>query len=195
MPARTPQLEVEAQEPQIWPITGSDARRVEVHVRDEALGLFAIFEFGLVPGLPLGVLGYRVSSLNLIDTPLRELPVSRWEKAARAAAERRLVAAGPYGQQVSGDDLARTLVDAKFPELSDAAGGNALRRRNGLLHLAKMAYEYMQIQESGAANPAQALAERHGVSSATVRGWLHRARKEGLALESEHPNARPRVQQ
>src|ERR1044072_992987 len=195
MPARTPTLEVEAQEPEIWSITGADARRVEVHVRDEEQGLFVIFEFGLVPGLPLGVLGCRVTSLNWIDTRLRDLPVTRWEKAARAAAERRLVAGGPYGQQVSAGDLAESLVNEKFPELAGASGGNALRRRNGLVHLAKMAHEYMEARESGAENPTAVLAERYEVSAATVRGWLHRARREGLALESSHPNARHRAQQ
>lgn len=193
MPARTPTLDVEAQEPEIWPITGTDARKVEVHVRDAELDVFVRFEFGLIPGLPLGVLNYSVSSLNWIDTPLRDLPVPRWEAVARAAAERRLVAGGPYGQSVSPNDIARGLVDEKFPELIGASGGNALRRRNGLLHLAKMAAEYMEVKESGASNPAGVLAGRHGVSTATVRGWLHRARKEGLALESSHPNAGPRA--
>lgn len=194
MPARTPTLDVEAQEPEIWSITGADARKVEVYVRDVELDVFVRFEFGLLPGHPLGVLGYSVTSLYWIDTPLRDLPVARWEAAARAAAERRLVAGGPYGQGVSSNDIARGLVDEKFPELVGAKAGNALRRRNGLLHLAKMAAEYMEVKESGASNPAGVLADRYGVSAATVRGWLHRARKEGLALESAHPNAGPRAQ-
>lgn len=194
MPARTPTLEVEAQEPEIWSITGVDARTAEVYVRDPELQLFVIFKFGMVPGLPLSALSYAVHSEWGIETPLRELPVSRWEKAARAAAERRLVADGPYGQQVPPDDLARIVVDQRFPELADATGGNALRRRNGLIHLAKMVKEYREVEETGASNPAQVLAERHKVSTATVRGWLHRARKEGLALGSSHPNAGPRSQ-
>lgn len=192
MPARIAPLDVEAQEPEIWPITGTDARKVEVHVRDSEHDVFVTFEFGLAPGLPLYVLDYRVSSFQGIRTPLRDLPVARWERAAQAAAERRLVAGGPYGQHVDPKGLAQTIVDKKFPELAGAAKGNALRRRKALLQLAEKAAEYMQVRESGATNPAEVLAEQHGVSAATVRGWLHRARREGLALESGHPNATPR---
>ncbi|MDX2703172.1 helix-turn-helix domain containing protein [Streptomyces sp. PA03-6a] len=189
MPARTPALRVEAQDPEIWSITGVDARTVDVHVWDEDPQAFVIFKFGLVPGRPLVVLSYEVHSTHGLEVPLKNLPAARWEKAARAAAERQLVAGGPYGQQVQPGYLAGALVDKLFPELVNATGGNELRRRNGLLHLAKMAEEYKSLEESGSSNPTQTLADKHGVSPATVRGWLHRARKEGLALESSHPNA------
>ncbi|WP_405580731.1 hypothetical protein [Streptomyces sp. NBC_01092] len=192
MPARAPQLKVEAEEPEIWAVTGADARTVEVHVWDTDPELFVIFKFGMVPGLPLKVLSYTVHSTHGIEQSLRDLPVTRWEKAAQAAAERRLVSGSPYGQHVSPADLARSIVDEKFPELAGATKGNALRRKNALLQLAERAAEYMGAMESGSSNPAEVLAERHGVSAATVRGWLHRARKEGLALESAHPNATPR---
>lgn len=189
MPAHTPALEVEPQDPQTWGITGVDAKTVEVYVKDAGHEVFAVFKFGLIPGRPLMTLGFNVWSEQGLQGAVSNLPISRWEKAARGAAERRLVAGGPYGQSVSPDDLAEMRVGEKFPELADATGGNALRRRNSLLHLAKMAAEYAEVVESGAKNPAQILGDRHGVSAATVRSWLHRARKEGLALGSAHPNA------
>ncbi|MFF2511664.1 hypothetical protein [Streptomyces sp. NPDC058086] len=194
MPARTPTLDVEAEDPEVWPVTGTDARKVDVHVKDPELDVHVTFELGLIPGQPLRVLSYRVLSFHGIDTPLKDLPVIRWEKAAKAAAERRLVGGGPYGQNVAPEDLAKLIVDQKFPELAGVTGGNGLRRKNGLLQLAQRAAEYMEAKESGSSNPAQVLADRHGVSAATVRGWLHRARREGLALESAHPNAGPRPQ-
>jgi hypothetical protein len=194
MPAHPPALEVDADEPEVWPITGLDARTVDVSVRDTEFDIGAVFKFGLSPGRPLLTLSYRVyGSLSDgtagIQSPLRDLPVARWEKAARGAAERRLVDLGPYGQSVDPEDLAEIQVNEKFPELADATGGNALRRRKSLLHLAQMAAEYAEIVESGARNPAQVLGERHKVSAGTVRSWLHRARREGLALGSTHPNA------
>ncbi|MGW3024521.1 helix-turn-helix domain-containing protein [Streptomyces sp. NPDC001221] len=194
MPARTPALDVDAEDPEVWPVTGVDARKVDVHVKDSELDLFVTFEFGLLPGHPLRVLSYRVTSIHGIEVPLRDLPILRWEKAAQAAAERRLVAGGPYGQQADRAAVAQMIVDEKFPELVGASKGNALRRRKALLQLAEQVSEYMEAKESGSSNPAQVLADRYGVSAATVRGWLHRARREGLALESAHPNASPRPQ-
>ncbi|MEU3546272.1 hypothetical protein [Streptomyces longwoodensis] len=189
MPAHPRTVDVEAQEPEVWPVTGVDARTVEVQVSDPDHAVSVTFKFGLIPGSPLLTLGFKVWSDQGIRSALRDLPIPRWEKAARGAAERRLVAGGPYGQSVSVEDLAEILVREKFPELNGAAGGNALRRRNSLLHLAKMAAEYAEVVESGAKNPAQVLGDRHDVSAATVRSWLHRARREGLALGSAHPNA------
>ncbi|MFJ4623076.1 hypothetical protein [Streptomyces sp. NPDC088812] len=191
MPAHTPTLDVDPQDPQAWGITGADARTVEVHVKDAGHDVFVIFKFGLIAGRPLVTLGFNVWSEWGIQGALSNLPITRWEKAARGAAERRLVVDGPYGQGVSPDDLAEILVNERFPELADATGGNALRRRNSLLNLAKMAAEYAEIMESGAKNPAQVLGDRYHVSAATVRSWLHRARREGLALGSAHPNAVP----
>lgn len=192
MPARTPTLEVQADEPQPWPVGVPGARTVEVGVRDRSLAMDATLRYGLVPGSHLVTLGFAVNSEGGIDTPLRDLPFARWDKAARGAAERVLVASGPHSQSVPPDILAELMVDQQFPELKDAAGGNALRRRKSLLHLAQMAAEYSEIQGSGSSNPAQVLGDRYDVSAATVRSWLHRARREGLALGSSHPNAVPR---
>ncbi|WP_329340693.1 hypothetical protein OG252_33145 [Streptomyces sp. NBC_01352] len=188
MPART-QLEVEADEPEYWPIGVDGSRTIEVIVRDPDHDGTALFKFGMVPTLGMRIVTFTAFSNQGFKASLKDLPVSRWEKVARAAAERRLMAGGPYGQHVAPEDAARSIVNKKFPELADASGGNALRRRNGLIHLAMMFEEYKRAEETGVENPAQVLAEKHSVSAATVRGWLHRARKEGLAPESTHPNA------
>lgn len=192
MPART-QLEVEADEPEYWPIGVDGSRTIEVIVRDPDHDGTALFKFGMIPTLGIRIVTFTAFSDQGFETALKDLPVSRWEKVARAAAERTLMASGPYGQHVAPEDMAEIIVNQKFPELAGATGGNALRRRNGLIHLAVMFQEYKRAEETGVENPAQVLAEQHSVSAATVRGWLHRARKEGLAPESTHPNAGPRT--
>jgi hypothetical protein len=193
MPARTQKLEVETDEPEHWSIGVDGSRTIEVIVRDPDFDGTALFKFGMIPSLGMRIVTFTAFSTQGFEAPLKDLPVSRWEKVARAAAERRLMSRGPYGQHVAAEDLAELIVNEKFPELADATGGNALRRRNGLVHLAMMFQEYKRAEESGVENPAQVLAENHSVSAATVRGWLHRARKEGLAPESMHPNAGPRA--
>lgn len=193
MPARK-QLEVEADESEHWSIGVDGSRTIEVTVKDpEYDDGIAVFKFGSIPNQGMRVVTFTVFSALGLKTSLKDLPVARWEKVARASAERRLMAGGPYVQHVAPEDMAEAIVNEKFPELAGAAGGNALRRRNGLVHLAVMFQEYKRAEESGVENPAQALAEKHSVTAATVRGWLHRARKEGLAPESTHPNAGPRT--
>lgn len=81
------------------------------------------------------------------------------------------------------------LVMQLFPELDGALRGNALRRRRSLVFLAGVAREYTQLQVAGDSNPAQTMAEEHGVASGTVRGWLARARREGVAPASSHGNS------
>lgn len=194
MPARTHKLEVEADESEHWSIGVDGSRTIEVIVRDPDYDGMALFKFGMIPNQGMRIVTFTAFSAQGLEVSVKDLPLARWEKAARAAAERRLMAGGPYVQHVAPEDLAQSVVDEKFPELAGATGGNALRRRNGLIHLAKMFEEYKRAEESGVENPAQVLAGKHSVSAATVRGWLHRARKEGLAPESAHPNAGPRTQ-
>lgn len=192
MPARKPALDVEASEPTYWPIGVDGARIVDTTIRDTEIDLTATFKFGLIPGGTLLILGFSVQSENGISPALRDLPYARWEKTCRGAAERALLTSGPHGQHVAPDLMAELMVDKRFPELKEATGGNALRRRKSLLHLAEMAAEYSEIQGAGISNPAEILGMRYGVSAATVRSWLHRARREGLAIGSSHPNAVPR---
>lgn len=184
---------VSAGEPEYWPVGVDGSRRIEAEVEDgEYPDLRAYFNFGFVPTLAPSLIGFSVQSFASYRGSAADLPLRRWEKVARAAAEQRLIAAGPHGQHVDPASLARDVVFEKYPELKEATRGNALRRRNGLLHLAQMHAEYKNAEWSGVENPTQALADTHGVTAATVRGWLYRARREGLAPESSHPNATPR---
>ncbi|MEU6703885.1 hypothetical protein [Streptomyces wuyuanensis] len=203
MAAASRKITALADAPAPWPIGVPGSQLVEVEVEDADHGVRVGFRFGSVPGSPLEVLtvsiegreglaGSAEGSGGLPASVFREAPLSRWERAARAAAERRLVAAGPGFQQVAPEVMAEMIVAERFPELAGAVGGNALRRRKGLLHLAAIVQEYKLAEEQGASNPAQLLAETHGVSPGTVRSWLTRARREGLAPESSHPNATPR---
>lgn len=187
-------ITVTADDPEYWPIGVDGSRTVGTETEDaEYPQIRASFKFGFVPTLAPSLLEFSVHAGDNYTGSAADLPLRRWERAALAAAEQRLVATGPHGQHVDATDLAREAVFKRYPELEDAAGGNALRRRNGLLHVAQMYAEYKEAEWSGAENPTQVLADAHGVTPATVRGWLHRARKEGLAPESNHPNATPRA--
>lgn len=195
MPATKLSVDTAAQEPQHWPNGVPGSRTVAVELTDDDVpGATASFLFGALPDMPMELLSFGVTRKpegRLLV--VRDLPLTRWERAARAEAERSLVTTGPHGQHVSEESTARSMVDARFPELRDASGGNALRRRNALVHLAEIAQEYKRAEAAGARNPAQIIADHHAVTSSTVRGWMHRARREGLAAESPHPNAASRV--
>jgi hypothetical protein len=193
--ASTAGVSAAADDPEYWPVGVDGARVVKVAVYDPKHPSFhAQFEFGFLPMTSPDLLGFSFSSERaLYRGSLVDLPLRRWEKAALAAAEQRMLTTGPHGQHIDPDSVARDLVLDRHPELATATGGNALRRLNGLLHLAKMYGEYKRAEWAGSENPAQTLADAHGVTPATVRGWLHRARKEGLAPASDHPNAATRT--
>lgn len=100
MPART-QLEVEADEPEYWPIGVDGSRTIEVIVRDPDHDGTALFKFGMVPTLGMRIVTFTAFSNQGFKASLKDLPVSRWEKVARAAAERRLMAAwAPTGSML-----------------------------------------------------------------------------------------------
>lgn len=155
---------------------------------DELPGVEATFSFTPQGSNGLVLVGVRVSAMDGTPLSITTLPLSRWERRARGAAAKQLLATeqNPSG---NAEEVAASLVAARYPELEDATHGNALRRRKGLLKLAKAAAEYAEATAAGAQNPAETLAERYDTSAATVRGWLHRARREGLAPASIHPNA------
>ncbi|WP_326779742.1 helix-turn-helix domain-containing protein [Streptomyces longwoodensis] len=117
----------------------------------------------------------------LLIAGLGPLPLARWDRSARfqAATER--------GEPV--EELALARVRTLHPDLGPISRGNAQRRWSSLVGLAKAAEEYGRLAASGHSNPALLLASRYGVSTTTIRSWLHRARREGLAPTSTHPNA------
>lgn len=118
---------------------------------------------------------------TLALTGLAPLPLSRWDRMAR------FQAATSNGKNL--DEVALSRVKDRWPELGPHSQGNAKRRWQGLVGLARFAEEYGRIAATGYPNPAALLGEHHNVSANTVRSWLHRARREGLAPSSLHPNA------
>lgn len=159
---------------------------IYVPITDDTLpGVEATFSYVLREGETLALVEVRIATADgAVSVPsIQEMPLGRWEKRARGTATKQLMTAEP--------DALERLVLSRHPELASVTGGNALRRRNSLLHLARMAAEYAAAMESGASNPAQTVGQRYSVSAATVRGWVHRARREGLAPRSMHPNAAP----
>ncbi|WP_225825580.1 hypothetical protein [Streptomyces naphthomycinicus] len=112
---------------------------------------------------------------------LGPLPLARWERSARFQAA--------TNQAESPEELALARVKALHPELGPHSHGNDRRRWSSLVGLAKAAEEYGRVAASGHANPALLLADRYSVSVGTIRSWLYRARREGLAPGSTHPNA------
>ncbi|MFB6889416.1 helix-turn-helix domain-containing protein [Kitasatospora sp. NPDC056327] len=194
MPATEAPISANADEPNYWPIGVSGARTVEVQVSDSShVAITAFLRFGYMPEIPLQLMGIQLAptkaSEGLMPSELRDLPLHRWERAARAAAENALLAGAPHGQAVDPACEAEALIAERFPELNGDLRGNALRRRRSLVHLAQMMSEYRLAEQMGSRNPAQQVADKFGVTAATVRSWLHRARREGLASESHHPNA------
>ncbi|MEV6504781.1 hypothetical protein AB0M61_01500 [Streptomyces sp. NPDC051642] len=112
---------------------------------------------------------------------LAPLPLSRWDRMAR------FQAATSGGESL--DEIALERVRETWPELGPHCHGNAKRRWQGLVGLARFAEEYGRLAGAGCPNPAVLLGEHHDISAGTVRSWLHRARREGLAPKSTHANA------
>lgn len=80
--------------------------------------------------------------------------------------------------------IARTI----RPDLDPDADGAQARSFNCLVHLVTVVQECDALRKQGARNAAGVIAERHGVSASTVRGWLHRAKWRGI-----EPGPPPRV--
>ena len=162
---------------------------IHVPITDDAFpSIEATFSYAPQGQTGLGLAKIQITATDGTTLHFAALPLNRWEKRARGAAVKQLVTAEQIPLE-STEGVAARLVSTRHPELADATRGNALRRRESLLHLAKMAAEYAEATAEGAKNPAQVLGDRYGVSAATVRSWLHRARREGLTVGSTHPNA------
>lgn len=132
----------------------------------------------------LALIGFTVLPTgggNLASSSIKDLPFARWDRMAR------FQAATSSTEDLDG--LALRRVKEAWPDLGTHCRGHAKRRWQALVRLARFAEEYARIAATGSSNPAAVLGERHHVPEATVRGWLHRARREGLASASLHPNA------
>lgn len=194
-----PAAEVTVGDPEPAPNGPAGARTVEATVSDEehphVAATFTYLAAATQPLISIGVNVHArpdagsISNATIGASAIREMPLARWDRTAQAAVVQRLSNAPSEQPQPQPATSAEDLVNERFPELNPPADGHAARRRKSLLHLAEAAEEYALIAASGDRNPAGALAARRGTTPSTVRGWLHRARREGLAPESQHPNA------
>lgn len=137
---------------------------------------------GMRVGGPHGAPGHIALGTSISE--IRDMPLARWEQAARASLTMKYGAppAANRAQSAQGgtpeDVIAR--VFELFPELRDDHTPAGRRRFKSLSRLARLAYQYMQLVAEGRGDPSAELARQLDESPATVRSWIHRARKVGL---------------
>lgn len=142
-----------------------------VRVRDsEYSGLVATFTYFIseTGAWPLG--GVEVTGDFLSPAKVLGLPLTRWERAARAtllARLRELASAGNETMKLF-EDVGRLHPEATTPQ-----------QIRSHLRLARTAREYRAGLMSGATDPAAEIARAHDVKPGTARAWVHRARKAG----------------
>ncbi|MEV4864285.1 hypothetical protein [Streptomyces ossamyceticus] len=125
-------------------------------------------------------------------TLVRDLPFVKLERVARMALTfgRRtpegaplnlsagLFQAPPPAEKIP--ERAEQMVRSHHPDVDPHGGAGALRRWNRLIRLAEVQLEYNAAAAAGEKAPATVVADKRGVSPATVNTWLHHAKKEGL---------------
>ncbi|MFF2385188.1 hypothetical protein [Streptomyces sp. NPDC058108] len=192
MPAHPSQVNVSPPEPAPDGPEGSKVVEAAV-LDDEHPNVVARFRYLSLPMQPLLTIGVSVDSraagsvydnTTIGASGIREMPIARWDRTAQAAVVQQLGKVMGEEPETSPAEWAAQLVGEKFPELAEPRDGHELRRRKSLLHLAEAAEEYARIAATGERNPAGVLAERRGTTASTVRGWLHRARREGIARDA-----------
>jgi DNA-binding CsgD family transcriptional regulator len=135
-----------------------------------------------------------MSGFPLSVAMVRDLPLARWEQAARGRVMSALATEGkvrpgdateaPWkvgavrlDQDQAGDDQ---LIYALYPDLAGDNSLSAQRRLHGLRHLVHVARDYLRLLVEGRSDPAAEIARGYGVSGSTARSWIYRARKEGF---------------
>ncbi|MEU7384936.1 hypothetical protein AB0A91_34260 [Streptomyces sp. NPDC042207] len=177
---------------------------VTVEPEDHA-DLAVTFNYVLLPGEVLGPFGLHVeprSELRMGDgwklegdpqrfgvAILRDLPIARWERAARLAAQLHQNEQIPWGWEGgAGEDTvtarAEDAVRILHPGVDPASGKAGARKWAKLTRYAQVVLQCQQGQLAGDADPVGVVASQRGVSPATVRSWLYRARLEGITPES-----------
>lgn len=168
---------------------------VEVTVRpDEQPQLIVTFQYLVRTGEVLFPCGLKIEPAG--DGPsdgwvrlgvglIRDLPIARWERAARAAAEKQVEGAKVWEWRQAQTPreitrLAETIVREMNPGLDPAAGKAAARRWNRLVRLAEVVHEHDAARARGAKSPAGEVASARGVEPSTVRSWLSQAKQEGI---------------
>jgi hypothetical protein len=144
----------------------------------------AAIVFGLIPGPDFGPhwgqLGVHPDSaadtaIRLGARTLHDLPLGAIEIAMRAELTAH-TAKLSQGKTIADWDDPSML----FQGWSDALAQRPGRRGHGLLVYAQLAAEYVEIFESGSAQPVRDLAARRGKSEGLIRGMLEAARRKEL---------------
>ncbi|MBF6047741.1 hypothetical protein GO001_21260 [Streptomyces sp. NRRL B-1677] len=195
----------EAPEPEAAPAITVEVRQIDEEEMPEGSQLVtatllpsgypeicATFEYALSPGHALFPLGFSVrpapgrpvsKSVELEMRTIRSLPLTSWEASARAHAEVELLGESisiPRERAASAQATAKALLERSYPDLDPTASKADARKYKSLLHLAEISAEYMLERLFGNVDAPAAIAKRREVNPATVRSWLHRARKAGL---------------
>jgi hypothetical protein len=193
----------------VAPLDGDDAGRanaVEVDITPaEQPDLTVTFEYVALPGELLGPFGLRIGQrepvrmgegwklasepLRLGVAILRDLPVARWERAARLAAQTHEDAKMPWlWEGVAGPDeiaaQAERAVRALHPDVDPASGKAGARTWAKLTRYAQVTLQWQRGQLAGDPDPVGTVAADRAVSTATVRSWLYRAKLDGITPES-----------
>jgi hypothetical protein len=129
--------------------------------------------------LPIG------KHLLLTVTQVRDLPVARWQQAARAAATAEIGEAVEGGFRVLSrelEDIAKAGAGMTAAEVFGApmTDRRAQRGLESRLRLVRIAREYRENLAAGVTDPAGAIARDRGVNPSTVRSWIRRARRAGF---------------
>lgn len=134
---------------------------------------------------------------------VRDLPLARWEQAARGVVTWAIDDLEEWGDPriaesygISSDQVflevtpghsspprqhdVDELVKTIDPNLEDDDTPGGRRRRTSLRKLANVAIDYRAALMNGRSDPAAAISEKYGVSPSTARSWIHRARAAGL---------------
>lgn len=186
--------------------TASRANAVEVDITPtEQPGLTVTFEYVALPGELLGPFGVRVAQrepirmgdgwkldgepLRLGVAILRDLPLARWERAARLAAQTHEDAALPWMWEGEGDAdeivaRAERAVRLLHPDVDPSSGKAGARTWAKLTRYAQVTLQWQRGRLAGDPDPVGTVAADRGVSTATVRSWLHRAKLDGITPES-----------
>lgn len=124
---------------------------------------------------------------------VRDLPLARWEQAARGTLagnlsrapgppkDERLYDGPTWGEMVDARTRdANELVYLAYPELIGDDSPAGQRRFRSLRRLVLVAGDYMHMLIEGRSDPAAEIAREYNVSPSTARSWIHRARKAGF---------------
>ncbi|MDJ1131762.1 hypothetical protein [Streptomyces iconiensis] len=137
------------------------------------------------PALPVA------ERLRVVASLVQTLPLGKFERAARVAAEmslshghtepeKLLEAYWPGGSPPDIPETARAMVRDRWPDLDPETGAAAARRWRRLVRLAEVVQEHQVARARGEKAPANVVADGRGVQPSTVRSWLHQAKQEGI---------------